>query len=52
MPIKKFRDKGVPIDNLGNYSSAGESIVALFSASMIKDKKLLFTTKKRYDEAC
>ena len=46
MPIKKFRDKGVPIDNLGNYSSAGESIVALFSASMIKDKKLLFTTKK------
>ena len=46
MPIKKIRDKGVPIDNLGNYSSAGESIVALFSASMIKDKKLLFTTKK------
>ena len=46
MPIKKFRDKGVPIDKLGNYSSAGESIVALFSASMIKDKKLLFTTKK------
>ena len=46
MPIKKFRDKGVPLDNLGNYSSAGESIVALFSASMIKDKKLLFTTKK------
>lgn len=46
MPIKKFRDKGVPIDNLGNYSSAGEAIVALFSASMIKDKKLLFTTKK------
>lgn len=43
MPIKKFMDKGVPIDNLGNYSSAGESIVALFSASMIKDKKLLFT---------
>ena len=46
MPIKKFRDKGVPIDNLGNYSSAGESIVSLFSASMIKDKKLLFNTKK------
>ena len=44
--LTKFRDKGTPIDNLGNYSSAGESIVALFSASMIKDKKLLFTTKK------
>ena len=46
IPTKKVREKGVPIDNLGNYSSEGESIVALFSFSMIKDKKLLFTTKK------
>ncbi len=46
IPTKKVREKGVPIDNLGNYSSQGESIVALFSADMIKGKKLLFTTKK------
>ncbi len=46
VPSKKFRDKGVPIDNLGKYSSEGESIVAIFSMDMIKDKKLLFTTKK------
>ncbi len=46
IPSKKVREKGVPIDNLGNYSSEGENIVALFSASMIKDRKLLFTTKK------
>ena len=45
IPTKKVREKGVPIDNLGNYSSEGESIVALVSASMIKGKKLLFTTK-------
>jgi DNA gyrase subunit A len=45
IPLKKVREKGVPIDNLGNYSSQGESIVALFSYDMIKDKKLLFTTK-------
>ena len=45
IPTKKVREKGVPIDNLGNYSSQGESIVALVSFSQIKDKKLLFTTK-------
>ena len=45
IPTKKVREKGVPIDNLGNYSSEGESIVALLSTSMIKDRKLLFTTK-------
>ncbi|MGN0383583.1 MAG: DNA topoisomerase (ATP-hydrolyzing) subunit A [Eubacterium sp.] len=46
VPSKKFRDKGVPIDNLGNYSSAGESIVAIFAMNDIKDTKMLFTTKK------
>lgn len=45
IPTKKVREKGVPIDNLGNYSSQGESIVALLSFNMIKNKKLLFTTK-------
>lgn len=45
IPTKKVREKGVPIDNLGNYSSEGESIVALMSSNMIKGKKLLFTTK-------
>ncbi len=45
IPLKKVREKGTPIDNLGNYSSAGENIVALFTYDEIKDKKLLFTTK-------
>ncbi len=45
IPTKKVREKGIPIDNLGNYSSQGESIIALVSFDMIKDKKLLFTTK-------
>ena len=45
IPTKKVREKGIPIDNLGNYSSQGESIVTLVSFDMIKDKKLLFTTK-------
>lgn len=45
VPSKKFKDKGVPIDNLGKYSSEGESIVAIFCMDMIKNRKLLFTTK-------
>ncbi len=31
IPTKKVREKGIPIDNLGNYSSQGESIVTLVS---------------------
>ena len=31
IPTKKVREKGVPIDNLGNYSSQGENIIALMS---------------------
>lgn len=45
IPTKKVREKGVPIDNLGNYSSQGESIVALFYFASMKGKKLLFVTK-------
>ena len=45
IPMKKVREKGVPIDNLGNYSSQGENIVALMSFDRIKNRKLLFTTK-------
>ena len=45
IPFGKFRDKGVPIDNLGNYSSAGEEIMFLTSSAYLVGKKLLFTTK-------
>lgn len=45
LPMKKFRDKGIPIDNVSNYDSAKETIVNLCSLWEIKDKQLLFTTK-------
>ena len=45
VPFVKLKDKGTPIDNLGNYDSKGESIVFICSTEMIRDKKLLFTTK-------
>ena len=41
----KFRDKGTPIDNLGNYSSAGEEIIYLCPSGRLDNKKLLFVTK-------
>lgn len=46
VPAKKFRDKGVPLDNLGNYDSSGENIIFLCPAAGIRGKKLMFTTKQ------
>lgn len=46
IPFTKFRDKGTPIDNLGNYSSAGEKIIYLCSSEQLKNKKFLFVTKQ------
>ena len=46
IPFTRFRDKGTPIDNLGNYSSAGEEIIFLCSSGVIAGRKLLFATKK------
>lgn len=45
LPLCRLRDKGTPIDNLSNYSSAQEQI--LFAASMetVKNSMLLFATK-------
>ena len=44
--IWKFRDKSVPIDNLGNYDSAQEEIVYLCAEEELKDAKLLFVTRQ------
>ena len=46
IPFTKFRDKGTPIDNLGNYSSAGEEIVYLCTSTQLKERKFLFVTQK------
>ena len=45
-PLKKFRDKGIPVDNISNYNSSNERILAIMTESDFTDgKKLLFTTK-------
>ncbi len=46
IPFVKFRDKGTPIDNLGNYSTSDENLVYICDADSLKNKKLLFTTKQ------
>lgn len=45
LPFGKFRDKGIPIDNISKYNSSEESIVGIASLNDIKDKYLIFTTK-------
>ncbi|MBP3338748.1 MAG: DNA topoisomerase [Lachnospiraceae bacterium] len=45
IPFVKFRDKGTPIDNLGNYSTSNENLIHICDAESLKNKKLLFTTK-------
>lgn len=46
LPMSKLRDKGVPIDNVSNYSSATEEIIFLCQAELLKNKKFLFVTKQ------
>lgn len=46
LPYGRFRDKGVPIDNVSNYSSSEEQIVAICDARQIAFEKLLFATKQ------
>lgn len=44
VPFGKMRDKGTPIDNLCNYSSAEEQIVLAESLQNVKMSLLLFAT--------
>ena len=45
LPGGKFRDKGVPIDNVSNYSSANENIVFMTSQTDINLHRLIFVTE-------
>lgn len=46
LPYGKFRDKGTPIDNVSNYSSAQERIVMVCDSEQMRFAKLLFATKQ------
>ena len=46
LPMGKLRDKGIPIDNVSNYSTSKEDVVLITSQSDLNLYRLLFVTKK------
>lgn len=46
IPFGKFRDKGLPIDNVSNYDSTQENIVYMCDAEQMRYAWLLFATKQ------
>ncbi|MCI9269966.1 MAG: DNA topoisomerase 4 subunit A [Dorea sp.] len=46
IPFGKFRDKGLPVDNVSNFDSTKESIVYLCDAEQMRYAWLLFATKQ------
>lgn len=46
LPYGKFRDKGIPIDNVSNYSSDKENILCITNQSELNLYRLLFVTKQ------
>ncbi len=45
LPFGKFRDKGLPIDNVSNYDSSTEQIVYICDSEQLRFAKFLFVTK-------
>ncbi|MBQ9030727.1 MAG: DNA topoisomerase 4 subunit A [Parasporobacterium sp.] len=45
LPLKKLKEKGIPIDNLCNYTSETENIIQVCSSRELKNRKMLFTTR-------
>jgi len=46
LPFGKFRDKGTPIDNVSNYSSAKEEILCVTSQTELNLYRMIFVTKQ------
>ena len=46
LPYGKFRDKGIPIDNVSNFDSTGEQIVYLCDGEQMRYAWLMFATKQ------
>lgn len=45
LPFGKFRDKGVPVDNVSNYNSGKEEIILVTSQSRLNLYRIIFSTK-------
>ncbi len=45
LPFGKFRDKGVPVDNVSNYNSKKEEIILVTSQSRLNLYRIIFSTR-------
>ncbi|NLL76007.1 MAG: DNA topoisomerase 4 subunit A [Clostridiales bacterium] len=45
LPFGKFRDKGIPVDNVSNYNSEKENIVLVTSQTQLNLYRIIFATK-------
>jgi DNA gyrase subunit A len=46
LPYGKFRDKGLPVDNVSNFDSTQEEIVYICDAEQMRYSKLFFATRQ------
>ncbi len=46
IPYGKFRDKGIPIDNISNYNSEKEDIVLITSQTELNLRRVVFVTSQ------
>ena len=46
LPFGKFRDKGIPVDNVSNYSADKENILCVASQTELNLYRILFVTKQ------
>ena len=46
IPTVRFRDKGIPADNVSNYDSTAEGILLVAPLSVVEKAKILFVTEQ------
>ena len=46
IPMGKFRDKGIPLDNISNFNTANEQIIFICAQSDVNLYRLMFVTKQ------
>jgi len=46
IPYGKFRDKGIPVDNISNYNSEKESVIAVTSQTSLNLYRVIFATRQ------
>lgn len=50
IPFGKFRDKGIPIDNISNYSSSDEQILSIMDQAALIISRVIFVTQNGYSK--